>query len=150
MAVVLCKGSCSCSCNCMFGLKCSCSCSYSAIVVVVVSNVSFQLSFLTHHYIHIPLSASFLRVTPHTSYIFITLCVYLHLSNLLLYALGPSIVWFCTSTCECLHIRWQEELTDVHRETRLPENMVLLIFLLLSNFISLIRTVEFGASPVIK
>ena len=43
---------------------------------------------------YIPLSLSFLLLTPtpHTSYILITLCVYLHLSNLLLYALGLSVV----------------------------------------------------------
>ena len=40
---------------------------------------------------HIPLSLRFLLLTPHTSYILITLWFYLHLSNLLIYALGPSI-----------------------------------------------------------
>ena len=40
----------------------------------------------------------FILLTPHTSYILITLCFYLHLSNLLLYALGPSVVEYLLSS----------------------------------------------------
>ena len=86
-----------------------CSCNFYLLAVILHQytcfNVSFQLSS-QHHYI--PLSLSFLLLTPHTSYIFITLCFYLHLSNLLLYALGPSVVWL--NSCNHLQPISEESL----------------------------------------
>ena len=59
---------------------------------------------------HIPLSLRFLVLTPHTSYRLITLWFYLHLRNLLLYALGPSIVCSLITTSRL----WPKPAKDVY------------------------------------